>query len=93
MNIAPEKLTTARGRLEVSEGDTVRVDELGLQTNIIVMEESPSVLSLGRRCMTRGYSFRLDAEEPPKIILPNGGSCELEVDHCAPLLAAALDIQ
>lgn len=65
--------TTANGRIEVPEDAAIHVDELGLQTNVFVMEESPSMSSLGRWCMTRGYSFREDAGESPKLIPPNGG--------------------
>lgn len=56
------------------------------------MEESPFVFSLGRLCMTCAYSFRWGTGESPKLILPNGGSSELEVDHYVPFVAAALDV-
>lgn len=46
-NIAPQKLTTENGRIEVSEGAAIRADELGLHTNTLVMEESASVRTLG----------------------------------------------
>lgn len=32
-------------------------------------------------CMTRGYSFGWDAGESPKLLLPKGGSREVEVGH------------
>lgn len=55
-NIAPQKLTTVSGRIEVSEGAAIRVDELGLHANMLAMYESPSVMSPGRLCMTRACS-------------------------------------
>lgn len=60
-NTSSQKLTTANGRVGVSEGAMIRIDEPGLQTNVLVMEEPPCAQSLGRLCVTRSYSFRWDA--------------------------------
>lgn len=89
--VAPHKLTIANDRIEVAEQASVRVNELGLDTDMLVMDESPSVSSLGRLCMTRGYAFRWEAQESPCLILPNGKTRVPEVDHYLPLLAAAMD--
>ena len=40
--------TTANGELEVTHEDAVYISELGLEVQALVLEDSPSVLSIGQ---------------------------------------------
>lgn len=50
----PHRLTTANWRIEVSDEGPVNADRLGLDTDALVMGDSPSVLWLWRLCMKKG---------------------------------------
>lgn len=51
---SPHKLTTANDRIDLSEEASVRVPELALESDALVMDKTPSVLSSGRHCMRMG---------------------------------------
>ena len=36
------------------------------------MEQTPAVLSVGRRCMQEGYAFHWLPRKPPYFLKPNG---------------------
>ena len=52
----------------------------------MVLEKTPAVLSIGRRCMVDGYSFHWQKFKNPYLISPNGYKIELEVENFCPYL-------
>ena len=50
-------LNTANGRMIVEEEATLSIPLLGDDVTALVLDNTPSVLSLGKRCMEQGYEF------------------------------------
>jgi hypothetical protein len=51
----------------------------GIETTALVMKNSPTVMSMGKRCMREGYSFRWDAGCKPLLVPPDGEEIVLDV--------------
>ena len=64
------------------------VKELEQWTKAWVLDNTPAVLSLGRRCMKEGYSFVWLRGEVPYFIRPDGLIVHLEVHGDIPYLVA-----
>ena len=50
-------LNIANGELEVRKQIDLKIPELGEQVTALVLPSTPSVLSIGRRCMREGFRF------------------------------------
>eukprot|EP00959_Pyramimonas_sp_CCMP1952_P348939 7311067-Pyramimonas_sp.AAC.1 len=50
------------------------------------MPETPCVISVGERCMDRGFSFFWPAGRMPYLLLPNGQRVDLIVECKIPYL-------
>eukprot|EP00959_Pyramimonas_sp_CCMP1952_P385124 8071443-Pyramimonas_sp.AAC.1 len=50
------------------------------------MPETPSVISVGERCMDNGYSFYWKSRKMPYLSLPNDMRVDLTVDDNIPYL-------
>ena len=50
------------------------------------MGNTPSIISIGRRCVDFGYSFRWDVFEVPILICPSGRTVKLDVINNVPYL-------
>ena len=55
---------------------------------MLVLPDTPTVLSIGRRCMEHGYGFWWEPYGLPILILPDGRYIILEVDGYIPYLTA-----
>jgi len=82
------KLWTANGIVQPDSKVMIHIPVLDDNYTPLVMQDSPDVLSLGRRCMDEGYSFRWDAKGPtrPYLVTPQGTVVMLRVDHYCPYL-------
>ena len=85
-NDNPARLTTANGELEVSKSIALETRS-GLTLDALVMEDSPCVLSLGRRCMVDGFSFTWEPYKLPCLISPDGTEIALETKSFVPCIA------
>ena len=56
----PTTVMTTNGEVQAREGATVYVKELDLFVKVILLEETPAVLSLGKLCEDNGFSYPLD---------------------------------
>ena len=56
------------------------------EMNPYVMEQTPAVLSIGRRCMKDGYSFHWPASTSPYFITPEGKRIVCEVHAFVPYM-------
>ena len=82
-------LMTANGNTEATKSHVVDIPPAGIMTNAIVLHKSPCVLSLGKRCMEEGFSFRWDAGQQPVLTRPDGAEIVLSVRQNVPLLHPA----
>jgi hypothetical protein len=62
------------------------IKKLGQNAEILVLEDSPAVLSIGKRVMRYGYSFVWKAGKRPYLITPSKEKIYLEVDGDIPYL-------
>ena len=81
-------LNTANGELEVRKQIDLKIPELGEQVTALVLPSTPSVLSIGKRCMREGYHFEWKPYSPPTLITPSGLVIELVVEEDVPYLAS-----
>jgi hypothetical protein len=51
------RLDTANGVVEITEQVVLNVPELNEEVRACVLDATPAVLSVGRRCMEHGYAF------------------------------------
>eukprot|EP00972_Heterocapsa_arctica_P016745 2470955-Heterocapsa_arctica.AAC.1 len=54
------------------------ISELHEKITPFVLKNTPAVLSIGERTMTKGYSFTWPAGENPYFTTPDGSRVELE---------------
>ena len=71
----------------------LRVDELDEDIEPYVLNSTPAVPSVGRRCMDYGYEFRWPSGEPPYFISPQGKKVKLEVKDYVPYLKTLCQAQ
>ena len=77
-------LRTASGITNTTEYLPIQVSPLGEVAKPLLLESTPAVLSVGYRCMKKGYSFWWPAGQAPYLILLNGKRIELRVDDFVP---------
>ena len=58
---------TANGEVQTREEATVFVKELNLFVRVMLLEETPAVLSLGRLCEDRGFSYHWISGQKPHL--------------------------
>jgi len=85
----PTTLVTANGAIEADEVLPVRISDLGLKADALVLRDSPSVLSLGKRIMEEGFSFSWSPNSAPVLTSPTGRKIFLDVVHNVPFLPCA----
>ena len=61
----PTKVVTAIGEVQTKEEVTVHVRELDLFLTVMLLEDTPAVLSLGKLCEDHGYSYHWTSGQKP----------------------------
>ena len=70
--VGAPSLQTANGIIRPTMTVGLNISELDEKVDMLVLPSTPSVLSLGRRCMEEGYSFVWNAGMAPILITPSG---------------------
>ena len=84
---SPIALNTAGGLSKALGTVSVECSHMpGGSFECLVMPETPSVISVGERCLDHGYSFHWPAGKTPYLLLPNGRRVNLVVDGKIPYL-------
>ena len=82
---------TANGNTDATDDILLRVDELDEDIEPYVLESTPAVLSVGRRCQEYGYQFHWPAfSSKPYFVTPKGKKIELTVKDHVPYLKTKL---
>ena len=84
-------LSTANGPAPVEQVAEMTVKELLEDIRPLVLEETPSVLSIGRRCMRYGYGFYWRPGRKPILVTPKGRRIKLHVEGDIPYLIVGND--
>ena len=82
----PLTFSTANGTTKADEDIFLHLDELDEDIEPFVLPSTPAVLSIGRRCLDHGYSFRWPAGKLPYFITPKGVKVKLIVEDYIPYL-------
>ena len=62
---SPTTVMTANGEVQTGEEATVYVKELDLFVTVMLLEETPTVLSLGKLCEDHGYTYHWTSGQKP----------------------------
>ena len=65
---SPTTVVTANGEVPTEEEATVYVRELDLFVTVMLLEDTPAVLSLGKLCEDHGYNYRWTRGQKPHLI-------------------------
>ena len=82
----PFSLNAAGQKTPVREFSDVFLAPLGREASPYVLESTPNVLSLCKRVLYEGYSFKWMKDQPPTLILPNGKEVTLVLINDVPYL-------
>ena len=63
----PTTVLTANGEVQTREEATVNVKELDLLVRVVLLEETPAVLSLGKLCEDHGYAYHWTSGQKPHL--------------------------
>ena len=64
---SPTKVMTANGEVQTREEATVYVKELDLFVTVVLLEEIPAVLSLGKLCEDHGKTYHWTSGQKPHL--------------------------
>ena len=65
----PTTVITANGEVQTREEATVYVKELDLFVNVMLLQETPAVLSSGKLCEDHGYTYHWNSGQKPHLHL------------------------
>ena len=65
---SPTTVMTANGEVQTREEATVYVKQLDLFVNVVLLEETPTVLSLEKLCEDHGYIYHWISGQEPHLI-------------------------
>jgi hypothetical protein len=82
----PIEFFTANGSTTSMFEYQMVLDNLDEQLEVRVLDNTPAVLSVGRRCMEDGYTFVWHPGKLPYFVLPSGKRVPLEVEGYVPYL-------
>jgi len=80
------RLNTANGITKANRIIKYRVDGMEDGIEAFVLSSTPTVMSVGKRCMERGYDFIWKAGETPYLVPPSGRRMMLDVINNMPYL-------
>ena len=79
-------MITAAGVVNAEREIVVPLACLGSKATATVMDNSPRVLSLGKRCMQEGFLFVWNAGAKPVLVAPDGRRHTLELQNLVPVM-------
>ena len=82
----PKKLQTANGIIMVNDCTRLHSDALGEDIEVIELQSTADVVSVGRLCMERGYTFEWLPYALPKLVRPDGYQIRMYLDHFVPMI-------
>ena len=80
---------TANGEVQTREEATVFVKELDLFVTVMLLEETPTVFSLGKLCEDHGYTYHWTSGQKPHLIR-NGKKIDCNISNIVPFVVPGL---
>ena len=81
---SPTTVMTANGKVQTREEATVYVKELDLCVTVMLLEETPAVLSLGKLCDDHGYTHNWTSSQKP-LLTKNGKKIDCNISNYVPV--------
>ena len=88
MSRNPTTVMTANGEVQTRQDATVFVKELELFVTLMLLEETPTVLSLGKLCEDHGYNFHWTSQKPH--LIKNGRKIDGNTANYVPFVVPGL---
>ena len=85
----PTTVMMANGEVQTREEATVCVKELDLFVTVMLLEETPAVLYLGKLCEDHGYTYHWTSSQKPHLT-KNGQSIDCNVSNHVPFVVPGL---
>ena len=85
----PTTVMTANGEVQTRKEATVYVKELNLFVTVMLLEETPAVLPLGKQCEDHGYTNHWTSGQKPHLI-KKGKRIDCNVSNCVPFVVRGL---
>ena len=79
-------LITANGPVQGNKSVTLPIPELGKDLEFYLLESTPPVCSVGRRCMEEGFDFHWPAGQVPYFITPEGRKLRCRMKGRVPVI-------
>ena len=86
---SPTTVMTANGEVQTKEEATVSVKQLDLFVKVVLLEQNPAVLSLGKLCENHEYVFHWTSGQKPHHI-KNGTRIDCKKSNCVPFVVLGL---
>ena len=86
---SPTTVMTANGEVQTREEATVYVKHLDLFVKVMLLEETPAVLSLGKLCEDHGYAYHWTSGQKPHLIR-NGRRIDCNISNFVPFVVLGL---
>ena len=86
--LEPTTVMTANGEVQTREEATVYVKELDLFVTVMLLEETPAVLSLGKLCEDHGFSYHSTTGQKPHVT-KNSKRINCNIANYAPFVVLA----
>ena len=86
---SPTTVMTANGVVQTREEATVYVKELDLFVTVMLLEETPAVLSLGKLCEDHGHTYHWTSGQKPHLT-KEGKKIECNISNYVPFVVPGL---
>ena len=86
---SPTTVMTANGEVQTREEATEYDKELDLFVTVMLLEETPAVLSLEKLCEDHGYTYHWTSGQKPHLIR-NGKRIDCNIANCVPFVVPGL---
>ena len=82
-------MMTANGEVQTREEATVYVEEVDLFVKVMLLEETPAVLSLGKLCKDHGYTYHWTSDQKPHLT-KKGKRIDCNISNYVPFVVPGL---
>ena len=86
---SPTTVVTANGEVRTNQEATKNVKQLDLFVNVLLLQETPAVLSLGKLCEEHGYTYHWKSGQNPHLI-KNGKRIDCNISNYVPFVVPGI---
>ena len=86
---SPTTVMTANGEVQTREEATAYVKQLDFFVTVVLLGETPTVLSLGQLCEDHGYTYHWTSSQKPHLIR-HGKRIECNISNCVSYVVLGL---